>query len=169
MSRKDDVAPSTRLVVEDDEPRPEHPTDLLVIRSKDLPPPEDGSIPTVRVHPPTVGPAYSKDLIRRVIRRGRPALRACYDELRIRSPERRGRCDLRFTIDASGGVVRPSLVTTALADAAFEACAVAVIAGAHFPAPPGGGQLEVTYPVVFIPEGWPSLDDQAPPGRQQPP
>jgi outer membrane biosynthesis protein TonB len=164
-SREVDDASKTPPTSVEDEPAPrEAPTDPFVIRSKDPPLPEDGAIPTVRVATPTVGPAYSNEVVRRVIRRERPRLRACYDELLARSPQLRGRGDLHFTIGPSGEVVAASFVTSALEDTVFEACVVEAIRGARFPVPPGGGQLEVAYPMVFIPEGRPSSDDQAPPG-----
>ena len=67
-------------------------------------------------------------------------------------------------IGPTGGVEDARFVTTALDDPAFEACVLGVLGRTRFAVPPGGGRLQIGHPLVFIPEGWPSAEDQAPPG-----
>jgi hypothetical protein len=117
-------------------------------------------IPRVHVTPPTVGPAYPADVVRRVLRTKIPALRTCYQALETLNSDARGRGELRFTIGTDGEVVEASL-QLGFDEPEFVACVLSEIRSLKFPTPHGGGLLEITYPLVFIPDGEPTAADLA--------
>jgi outer membrane biosynthesis protein TonB len=132
--------------------------DVLIIRAKAHPPPDDGSIPKVRAGTVTVGPAYPPELLRRVMRTRVPELRLCYASLQSSDADARGRGQLSFTIGSDGAVAAASLTMGFDAPELVD-CVLSVMRATRFPEPPGGGQLIVTYPLVFIPEGEPTEED----------
>jgi hypothetical protein len=131
--------------------------DVMVIRGTERPA-RPGTVPKVRAGSATVGPAYAPDLLRRVMRTKIPELRSCYLSLQAADADARGRGQLRFTIGAEGAVVQASM-TMSLDAPDLVDCVLSVIRSTRFPEPPGGGLVEVTFPLVFIPEGEPTDDD----------
>ena len=103
-------------------------------------PPPRGA-PTVRASEPTVGPSYSPELIKAVMRRSMPGVRDCASK--ASSP---GRGSLTFTIEADGRVKEAAYVsggTTVTPDAAQQ-CVLDAIRAMKFVPPPG--RVTVSYP-----------------------
>lgn len=105
--------------------------------------------PRVTVGVPTVGPALSAAVVRRIILRRRMRLRFCYERALATTPTLAGPVHVRFVIDPTG-VVTKAAVTTGL-DPAVDACLVDVLHATRFPAPSGGAATIVTYPFTFAP------------------
>lgn len=148
--------PPTTSATEPTHDDPIATSEATIIRGDDPPPPPAGTIPTVHLPPTTVGPAYPPALVRRVIRPKIPEIRACYRVLLAATPDSHGRGQLRFTIGAEGHVVSADMEITGLRDEPFVACVLGVIRSLEFPTPPGGGELVVTYPLVFVASGDPA-------------
>jgi TonB family protein len=108
--------------------------------------------PGSRVPPPRLGRAsvrgsLDKTIIRRVIRRQLPRIRAVFERSLKRNPALGGRLSLRFTIGASGRVIGAQVAGGS--DPALRAALRRVTLRWRFPAPKGGGSVVVTYPLVF--------------------
>jgi hypothetical protein len=112
-------------------------------------PPRRGGIPRVRVAEVRVGPVYPRELIRRVIRRHFDEVRRCVE----RDPDDQLCVDgavMEFTIDGDGAVGRCAARSSNEArplTPATEACLEAAFGAMRFPSPPGGGQIQVRYPL----------------------
>ena len=109
--------------------------------------------PVLTVGVPTVGPALSADVIRRIIHRRRPLLRSCYTRALATRPTLAGRVRVRFAIGPNGDVTTVD-VTTGL-EPGVDACLAKVLRSTTFPAPVGGGVVIVTYPFTFAPPAGP--------------
>lgn len=126
--------------------------------------PSTAPVPRVHVDVPTVGPsgALSPEVIRRVVRRHINEIRLCFEQALATAPELAGRIETRWVIAPSGSVSDAAIVSSALASPAatdggpparaVEACVLAAIPRWTFPAPEGGGAVNVTYPFVFAME-----------------
>jgi RNA polymerase sigma factor (sigma-70 family) len=119
--------------------------------------------PAAAVPPPAsrVG-SLDKDQIRRAMRRIIPAMTDCYNKLLDDEPRAVGRLEFHFTIKDVGGVGRISDATILpkgtddgtpeLIAPLTEQCMLNAIGEASFPAPEGG-DVVVTYPFTFAPDG----------------
>jgi hypothetical protein len=97
-------------------------------------------------HPPpkrTLG----KEEIRAVVDAHLSEVRACYDA--AASQAHSGQLTLRFVIAAGGEVPRARVVEDGLGSPSAACCVVAKLRSWHFPAPPDGGVVPVTYPFVL--------------------
>jgi TonB family protein len=76
--------------------------------------------------------------------------RLCYEkELNAGRPSLSGRVLPLFVIGSSGRVSRAAVKESSLHSANVERCVLQVIKRIQFPAPAGGGTVEVTYPFKF--------------------
>jgi Ca-activated chloride channel family protein len=91
------------------------------------------------------------DLVRRYVKRNLPAVRACYDKALALQPGLSGKLVLQWTIGADGKVRKASVTSSTLGNPAFEACVLKLVEGWTFPAPAGGGEATMNYPMVFSP------------------
>jgi TonB family protein len=89
-------------------------------------------------------------LIRAVIRRQLPPVRACYARALAReAPGFGGRLVLKFVIGPLGTVTEAEVTDSELPSEAFETCVTGAVKRWRFPKPPGGGTISVRYPIVF--------------------
>jgi hypothetical protein len=100
-------------------------------------------IPTVRVSEPTVGPAYSPDLIKAVIRRSKPGLAKCGT-----APSDAPRGVLTFTIESNGRVKDAAYKSggKVVAPSPWQKCVLDAIRAMEFVPP--NGTITVTYPLA---------------------
>jgi hypothetical protein len=96
-----------------------------------------------------VGDALSRDLIRRVIREHVNEVRYCYERELQSSPGLWGKVQLRFVINASGGVQQTAVIENTLGGDAVANCVSGRVKTWRFPRPRGGGVVIVSYPFLF--------------------
>ncbi len=93
---------------------------------------------------------YDPDVIRRILREHIPQFRYCYQqELDKAGREYEGLVRFNFTIGASGNVARANATSSTLMSNKIRGCVVNVLRGIEFPAPLGGGVVEVEQPMNF--------------------
>lgn len=97
-----------------------------------------------------------REVIRGVVVARMPAIAACYESGLATMPELAGRVIVSFTIapdgHVAGATVRDStLLPRAEPVYAVEGCIVATVLAYVFPAPEGGGPVQVNYPFVLAP------------------
>ncbi len=91
------------------------------------------------------------EIIQRIARQHFAQVRNCYERGLARDPTLKGRVVTRFVIDTSGNTVRADKDPgTDLPSAEVVSCIVAVFKSLKFPEPEGGN-VTVTYPLVFSP------------------
>lgn len=90
-----------------------------------------------------------RDVIADVIKRNLGQIRYCYERQLSSNPELYGKLLVKFTIDASGGVMEPKIDTSTLKSQLVEGCVLRRLAGWKFPLPKGGTQVRVSYPFLF--------------------
>lgn len=96
--------------------------------------------------------ALSKAAIRDVIRWHGPEVRDCFSRAAATQPALAGRIELSWVIDCSGAVTKPAVAETSL-PAPVNECVLANVKRWRFPAPQGGGSVNITFPWVFKPTG----------------
>ena len=89
-----------------------------------------------------------KNIIRRFVRRNLARIQACYEKQLLAQPTLEGTVTLKFRIAADGKVA--SAEASGL-DTKVASCVADVIESLAFPAPKGGGAVDVTYPFTFRP------------------
>lgn len=104
-------------------------------------------VPQVELRKPTVGPSYSPDIVRRIVRAHQGELLACYLEVLEDVPQTKGKLSLRWTITAEGTTDGVEIASGNL-DAEVAECVKQAVAGWAFPKPTHGA-LDVTYPLEF--------------------
>ena len=107
-----------------------------------------GEAPSVVIGIPTTscgGPARN---VRRVVRWHHPQLRYCYMRVAQWNPQIEGTAVLRFVIGEDGRV-KSSTVESDLGEASIERCLAGEVAQWDFGAAPGGGEIQVNYPLTF--------------------
>jgi TonB family protein len=102
---------------------------------------------------PAVTGSLSKDQIRTVIRASAidPA-RSCARSEATDAGIPSGKLTVHFTISPSGDVSEAAIKDSTFANPRLEACVRDVISKLKFPAPTGGGVVQVNYPFVFTEE-----------------
>lgn len=104
------------------------------------------AVPSVSAGNPTSHGDLDKAEIRRAIKQNISAISACYDKALPNSPGLAGRMLVQFFIDPSGTVTHSSASGI---DPVVDQCVADVIRGIKFPAPKGGGGVQVNYPFNF--------------------
>jgi Ca-activated chloride channel family protein len=107
------------------------------------------SAPSIRTGTAEVRGSLDRELIRRTIQRQLNALRHCYERELQSNPGLSGRVVVRFVIDADGKVGTALIAETTLNNAKVEKCLLKIFSRMIFPAVPGGGQVQVNYPLTF--------------------
>ena len=106
----------------------------------------------MHVAPATIGPTLPPELVRAMVHRSsRQNLHRCYENAIAKNPTLAGRIRVAFTIGASGDVPSASIEPPGL-DKELDACVVEQFLRLQFPAPPGGGRVQVMFPMEFRPE-----------------
>jgi Ca-activated chloride channel family protein len=108
--------------------------------------------PSVRMGAVSVSGRLPPEVIQRIVRQNFGRFRLCYENGLRSNPELQGRVSVRFTIGADGNVSNVGNGGSDLPDGNVVACVVRSFGGLMFPAP-DGGNVNVTYPIVFAPEG----------------
>jgi TonB family protein len=93
----------------------------------------------------------TNDLVRRIIRRCSPQVRACYEAESANHPGLEGRINVRFTVGGAGQVVSSALGGSTMSNAALETCLVDTVKKCPFPKPLGGGPVNLSYTFDFGP------------------
>ena len=92
------------------------------------------------------------DTIRKILMDHLPQFRFCYQkELDKSNKEFSGKITLNFVIGASGYVTRAGVKESSMPQD-VRGCVINVLKGIPFPAPRGGGVVEVTQPMNFYPK-----------------
>lgn len=97
----------------------------------------------------TVVGGLNADEVGRVIRRNWTRFKYCYEKELQKDPNLAGKVSVYFEIGPVGGVALAQLRETTLQNATAEECILAIFRGLQFPAPRGGGVVNVTYPFIF--------------------
>lgn len=98
---------------------------------------------------PVVMGALPKEAIQKVINQNRAQVRYCYEVELQRNQNLEGRIMMSWVIAATGSVAKVKVANSSMNNAAVERCIAAKIKTWKFPAPSGGGIVEVNYPFVF--------------------
>jgi hypothetical protein len=113
------------------------------------PPPATAAAPTPRLGSPTVRGDLDQAIIRRYIRRNLPKITYCYEkELLAKRPNLGGTLQTQFQIGGDGKVKE---ATAKGVDPDVASCVAGVIKTIEFPAPKGGGSVQVSYPFELRP------------------
>lgn len=127
--------------------------------------------------------SLSKAEIRQVIRGALPSIQACYERGQAKNRELAGRVVVRFRIQLDGSVIKRSgagnrgaegaeaqddatssgdgptstarILSSELDSREVESCILSVVTGLEFPEPRDGGEVVVSYPLLFAPAARP--------------
>jgi hypothetical protein len=97
----------------------------------------------------TVVGGLSREVINRVIQKHYNEIKYCYEKELSKSPDLYGKVTVLFLIDGGGRVGEALVQQTTLASDPVESCIINHVRRWSFPAPRGGGTVQVTYPYVF--------------------
>jgi tetratricopeptide (TPR) repeat protein len=95
--------------------------------------------------------SLDKEIIRRVLRRAMPGIKFCYEQALQINPSLEGKVKIFFIIAPNGAVSSASPLSGIQTD--VDSCVARKISQLSFPAPQGGGIVEITYPFTFEPTG----------------
>jgi TonB family protein len=112
-------------------------------------PRRDARVPVLRQHEAEVRGSLSKEVIRRTIQRRLNEVRFCYESGLARDPGLSGRLAISFLIAPSGVVQQAAIKESTLSSRAVADCVAQAMRRLSFPAPDGGGYVQVTYPFSF--------------------
>lgn len=93
--------------------------------------------------------SLSKEIIRRVIRQHINEVRHCYSNALLDRPSLGGRLVVAFVIAGNGSVALSRVSDSTLGHKEAEGCVSGAVRRWQFPAPEGGGIVQVKYPFVF--------------------
>jgi TonB family protein len=91
----------------------------------------------------------SRDVIDRIIRRHYNEVKYCYEKELTKDRNLYGKVTVVFVIDGTGKVSDALVQQSTMGNEAVEGCIVSHVRRWAFPAPEGGGTVQVTYPYVF--------------------
>ena len=91
----------------------------------------------------------SRDVINRIIQRHYNEVKYCYEKELTKDPALYGKVAVVFVIDGSGKVGDALVQQSTMGSADVEGCILSHVRRWAFPAPEGGGTVQVTYPYVF--------------------
>ena len=112
------------------------------------------TIPEVAIGAPVAAGSLDKAIIRRYIRRHLAQIQYCYERRLLARRALAGTIATHFTISGAGRVI--AATADGMGDAEVEACVAGVVKAIEFPAPDGGGVVQVNYPFAFHPAREPS-------------
>jgi hypothetical protein len=98
---------------------------------------------------PVVMGALPKEAIQRVINQNKAQIRYCYEVELQRNQNLEGRINMSWIIAATGSVAKVQIKESTMKAPGVERCIASKIKTWKFPAPSGGGIVEVNYPFVF--------------------
>lgn len=85
------------------------------------------------------------------VNRRKPELASCYAPDLAADRLLAGIVTTRFSIGADGSVTSAAIKATTFPRGSVESCVASTFAQMHFPVPKGGGNVVVTYPLMFNP------------------
>ncbi len=97
----------------------------------------------------TVVGGLSREVINRVIQKHYSEIKYCYEKELSRDPGLYGKVTVLFMIEGSGRVGDALVQQTTMGSEPVESCMINHVRRWVFPAPQGGGTVQVTYPYVF--------------------
>jgi TonB family protein len=97
----------------------------------------------------TVEGGLSRDVINRVIQKHYNEIKYCYEKELTKDPALYGKVTVLFVIDGTGAVSDALVQQTTMGSEPVETCMTSHVKRWAFPAPQGGGTVQVTYPYVF--------------------
>jgi hypothetical protein len=95
--------------------------------------------------------SLDKSIVQMVVRRHQDALRACYEGLVAKTPDKSGTVTARFAIAADGRVTRAHVTGSTLGAPDTEDCIGSSVCGWRFPALAAGHSLVLEYPFMLQP------------------
>lgn len=95
--------------------------------------------------------SLSRDEIKQEITRRQNQLRYCYQRQLISDPGLYGKVVVHFIIQPDGRVTGARVDRSSLGNDKVEACLLRIFGQLRFPSVPGGGVVEVSYPLIFAP------------------
>jgi TonB family protein len=98
---------------------------------------------------PTVSGDYSRELVRRTVRRNIGQIEHCYEQALAIDAGVRGRVAVRFVMGGDGAVIASGVESNDTGSAPLGACVANAFRRMAFAAPPSGTVVSVTYPVTF--------------------
>jgi TonB family protein len=101
----------------------------------------------------TVVGGLSREVINRVIQKHYNEIKYCYEKELSKDPGLYGKVTVLFMIDGTGRVGEALVQQTTISSQPLESCMVNHVRRWVFPAPQGGGTVQVTYPYVFKSSG----------------
>lgn len=120
--------------------------------------------PRVKMGSTTVSGGLPPEVIQRIVRSSFGRFRACYDAGLRNDPNLSGNVRVRFTISASGSVKKAS-ASGSIPDEKVISCVQRAFNSLSFPQPEGG-EVSVTYPIVFSSSGDSGDRSSAPPASK---
>src|SRR5712671_870711 len=91
----------------------------------------------------------SRDVINRIIQRHYNEVKYCYEKELTKDPALYGKVTVLFVIDGAGRVGDALVQQSTMGSEPVESCIVTHVRRWAFPAPQGGGTVQVTYPYLF--------------------
>jgi hypothetical protein len=101
----------------------------------------------------TVVGGLSRDVINRVIQKHYNEIKYCYEKELTRDPALYGKVTVLFLIDGAGRIGEALVQQSTMSSEPVESCMINRVRRWVFPAPQGGGTVQVTYPYVFKSSG----------------
>lgn len=105
----------------------------------------------VQASSPSVSGALNPEAIHRMVRRNIAQVRHCYELALGANPALTGVLVPRFVIDARGRVIAVTFTRDTIRDPNLAHCVSNAIRRWLFPAPGGGGTLQISYPLTLRP------------------
>jgi hypothetical protein len=90
-----------------------------------------------------------KDVIYRVIQAKQDQIKFCYERELRDSPKLEGMVRVQWTIGPDGSVIQSDIIDDTLERKRAADCIINVVEHLKFPAPMGGGNVNVTFPWIF--------------------
>lgn len=87
--------------------------------------------------------------VQRIIRRGLPGIKWCYQERVQANRDLQGKVTLSFVIMPNGTVNNAAVTNSTMNDAALNRCIVDKMSRWRFPQPKDGGMVDVAYPLIL--------------------
>jgi len=91
----------------------------------------------------------SRDVINRIIQRHYNEVKYCYEKELTKDPGLYGKVTVLFVIEGTGRVGDALVQQSTMGSEPVESCIVTHVRRWAFPAPQGGGTVQVTYPYLF--------------------
>lgn len=97
----------------------------------------------------TILGGLSQEVVGRIIRRHWNEIKYCYEKELAKDPNLYGKVAIYFEIGPVGDVATATIKETTMGNSEAENCMLAQVKRWKFPAPQGGGIVQVTYPFIF--------------------